>query len=173
MIYFSGPAGSGKSYQMASYLRNYKKKFKDNKIFLISEKEEDKTLDTIADLKRIKIDDSLIEDPLDLKDFTEIGPCIVLFDDIDSLENKMKKAVYLLLSKLLKIINLQIAEIKGRLAQKQNYQDHLIAEVVEKLLLETKPTLQDELELEYGDDDNCPEVELEIVDEEGELKVEL
>ena len=53
MIYFSGPAGSGKSYQMASYLRNYKKKFKDNKIFLISEKEEDKTLDTIADLKRI------------------------------------------------------------------------------------------------------------------------
>ena len=73
----------------------------------------------------------------------------------------------------MKIINLQIAEIKGRLAQKQNYQDHLIAEVVEKLLLETKPTLQDELELEYGDDDNCPEVELEIVDEEGELKVEL
>ena len=73
----------------------------------------------------------------------------------------------------MKIINLQIAEIKGRLAQKQNYQDHLIAEVVEKLLLETKPTLQDELELEYGDDDNFPEVELEIVDEEGELKVEL
>ena len=84
VIYFSGPAGSGKSYQMASYLRNYKKKFKDNKIFLISEKEEDKTLDTIGDLKRIKIDNSMIEDPLDLKDFTEIGPCIVLFDDIDS-----------------------------------------------------------------------------------------
>ena len=103
MIYFSGPAGSGKSYQMALYLRNYKKKFKDNKIFLISEKEEDKTLDTIADLKRIKIDDSLIEDPLDLKDFTEIGPCIVLFDDIDSLEPKMKKAIYLLLNKLLKV----------------------------------------------------------------------
>ena len=102
VIYFSGPAGSGKSYLMASYLRNYKKKFKDNKIFLISEKEEDKTLDGINGLKRIKLDD-MISDPLDLKDFIEVGPCIVLFDDIDSFEPKMKKAIYLLLNKLLKV----------------------------------------------------------------------
>ena len=103
VIYYSGPAGVGKSYAMASYVKNYKKKFKSYPIFLISEKEEDKTLDSINGIKRIKIDDSMIDDPLDLKDFTEVGPCLVIFDDIDSFGSKLKKAIYLLLNKLLKV----------------------------------------------------------------------
>ena len=34
VIYYSGPAGSGKSYLMASYLRNYKKSFKSNGLLI-------------------------------------------------------------------------------------------------------------------------------------------
>ena len=103
VIYYSGAAGVGKSYAMASYIRNYKKKFKNNPIFLISEKEEDKTLDSINGIKRIKIDETMVDDPLDLKDFTEVGACLVIFDDIDSFGSKLKKAIYLLLNKLLKV----------------------------------------------------------------------
>jgi predicted AAA+ superfamily ATPase len=102
VIYYSGPAGVGKSYAMASYLRNYKKTYKDRPIFLFSEKEEDDVLDSIKDLKRVKMDETLITDPLDLKDFSE-EPCCVIFDDVDSLEKKLKVAVYTLLNKLLKV----------------------------------------------------------------------
>jgi predicted AAA+ superfamily ATPase len=102
VIYYSGPAGSGKSYLMASYLRNYKKEFKDRQIYLFSEKESDEVLDKIKDIKRVKMDEQLITDPLDLKDFNEEACCVV-FDDIDSLEKKLKVAVYTLLNKLLKV----------------------------------------------------------------------
>jgi len=102
VIYYSGPAGVGKSYAMASYLRNYKKSFKDRPVYLFSEKESDDVLDSIRDLKRVKMDEQMINDPLDLKDFNE-EPCCVIFDDIDSLEKKLKVAVYTLLNKLLKV----------------------------------------------------------------------
>jgi hypothetical protein len=102
VIYYSGAAGSGKSYSMGSYLRNYRKEFKDRPIYLFSEKESDEILDSIKNIKRVKMDDSLIDDPLDLKDFYD-EPCCVIFDDIDSLEKKLKAAVYLLLNKLLKV----------------------------------------------------------------------
>ena len=48
------------------------------------------------------MDEHLISDPLDLKDFNEEACCVV-FDDIDSLEKKLKVAVYTLLNKLLKV----------------------------------------------------------------------
>jgi hypothetical protein len=102
VIYYSGAAGSGKSYSMASYLRNYRKEYKDRPIYLFSEKESDEVLDKIKDIKRVKMDERLIDDPLDLKDFYD-EPCCVIFDDIDSLEKKLKAAVYLLLNKLLKV----------------------------------------------------------------------
>jgi len=101
-IYFCGPAGSGKSYAMASYLRNYKKAFKDRPIYLFSEKESDDVLDSIKEIKRVKMDQAMIDDPLDLKDFYD-KPCCVVMDDIDSLEKRLKSAVYLLLNKLLKV----------------------------------------------------------------------
>jgi hypothetical protein len=102
VIYYAGPSGSGKSFAMASYLRNYKKTFKERPVYLFSEKESDDVLDSIKDLKRVKMDEQMINDPLDLKDFNE-EPCCVVFDDIDSLEKKLKVAVYTLLNKLLKV----------------------------------------------------------------------
>ena len=81
VIYYSGPAGVGKSYAMASYLKNYKKAFKDRPIYLFSEKESDDVLDNISGIKRVKMDEHLISDPLDLKDFNEESCCVV-FDDI-------------------------------------------------------------------------------------------
>ena len=103
VLYLCGAAGVGKSYMIASYVRNYKKKYKGCPIFLISEKEDDKCLDSISNLKRIKVDKDMIDEPLDLKDFTDVGQCLVIFDDIDSFESKLKKAIYVLLNKLLKV----------------------------------------------------------------------
>jgi len=103
VLYFAGPAGVGKSYAIGAYLKEYVKAYKEAPIFLISEKESDKALDVINKIKRIKCDDNLIDEPLDLKDFIEMGRCCVIFDDIDSFAPKLKKAIYILLNKLLKV----------------------------------------------------------------------
>ena len=103
VLYLCGAAGVGKSYMIASYVRNYKKKYKGCSIFLISEKEDDKCLDSISGIKRIKVDKNIIDDPLDLKDFIDEGRCLIIYDDIDSFESKLKKAIYTLLNKCLKV----------------------------------------------------------------------
>ena len=103
VVYLSGPAGVGKSFLIAKYCKQYRHMYKDSPIYLISEKDDDKQLDTIKGLKRIKCDEDLISDPLDLKDFTEMGRTLTIFDDIDSFEPKLKRAVYTLLNKLLKV----------------------------------------------------------------------
>ena len=47
---------------------------------------EDESLDDIPDLKRIKIDESMYEDPIDVSDFNEHD--VILFDDIDVISDK-------------------------------------------------------------------------------------
>ena len=72
------------------------------KIYLISEKTEDESLD-FPYVKRVKVDESLIENPLTLDEFKEVGPCLVIADDIDSLTGKVKKSVYETINKCLKV----------------------------------------------------------------------
>ena len=98
-IFICGMAGSGKSYWTASYIKEYIKIYPKNDIYLMSECKEDKVLDDIKEIKRMKVDDSLIENPID---FNEFKDCCIVFDDTDALTGKLGKAVYALRDKLLK-----------------------------------------------------------------------
>lgn len=86
-----GPSGSGKSYYVKLFLRAYKKEYPRNEIYMFSKLKDDKSLDDIAGIKRVKIDDDLLQDPLETDDFKD--SCVIM-DDTDALINKHhKKAV--------------------------------------------------------------------------------
>jgi nucleoside-triphosphatase THEP1 len=97
-MYVTGSAGSGKSYFVAKYCIEYHNTFPDNEIYLISENDEDKVFDDLAYIKRVIIDD-LHTDPLDWKEFKD---CLIVFDDIDSIKNKLGKTINELRDKVLK-----------------------------------------------------------------------
>lgn len=97
-IFICGSAGSGKSYWTAGYIKEYIKIFPTNEIYLISECAEDKVLDDIPEIKRMKFTD-ILENPIDFNDFEN---CCVIFDDTDALTNKLGKEVFSLRDKLLK-----------------------------------------------------------------------
>ena len=63
ITYITGASGSGKSTYIKNYCKEYKKIFKKNEIYLFSSLGEDESLDEIQP-KRIKIDQSLVDDPL-------------------------------------------------------------------------------------------------------------
>lgn len=99
-IFICGSAGSGKSFWAGKYLKEYRKTYKDAPIYIFSEGKEDNALDGIKDVKRIPLDDELLQNPIQWGDFE--GPCAVLFDDIDALKGAMYKYIYDLRDKLLK-----------------------------------------------------------------------
>ena len=96
-----GASGSGKSTFVAGVLKEYKKKYKKNKIYMISPTRDDEAYaDLNKSIEYIKIDDSLITDPMS---FTEFNNAIIVFDDSECLsENKeINKAIELFKSSVL------------------------------------------------------------------------
>ncbi len=82
ICYIYGPNGSGKTYYAANYTKEWKKTFTDWPIFLFSRRDSDRVLDEIPDLKRIAIDQTLVQQPLTMTDF---ACSLVIFDDIDTI----------------------------------------------------------------------------------------
>ena len=83
-----GPSGSGKSYYVKLFLRAYKKEYPKNEVYMFSKLKDDKSLDDVAGIKRVKIDDDLLDDPLETDDFKD--SCVIM-DDTDALLNKHHK----------------------------------------------------------------------------------
>jgi len=85
-IYISGPTGSGKSYYIRMWLKEYIKVFPDRPIYLFSDMLEDPALDDFKNLMRFKLDEGLLKKkhirPEKFKN------SIVIFDDIDSIQDK-------------------------------------------------------------------------------------
>ena len=95
-----GASGSGKSYYIKNYCKEYKKVYPKRDIYMFSNLKEDETLKGL-ELNRIMIGDNLIYDPLDVALFRE---SLVLFDDIDCIKNKVvKDAVYSILNEVLEV----------------------------------------------------------------------
>jgi len=93
-----GASGSGKSTWVKAYCQEYKKTFKNRDIFMFSNLTEDPTLDSVK-LKRIRIDETLVSDPLRCEDFRD---SLVLFDDVDVIASKpLKEAVYGIMNQIL------------------------------------------------------------------------
>jgi hypothetical protein len=82
-IYVSAPSGAGKSTWTGNYMREYRKMFKDNDIYLFSSIEKDRVLDK-HDPIRITLDEDLIQDPISPE---EISDSLAVFDDTDTIRD--------------------------------------------------------------------------------------
>lgn len=94
------PAGAGKTYFTAEFIKQYIKAYPNNEVFFFSEKPVDKIIDDIQKVQRVKIDDDIIDNPID---YNELKNCLAIFDDIDGLTKKYKNPVYELRDKLYKL----------------------------------------------------------------------
>ena len=83
-IYVSGVSGSGKSTYIGHYIKEFKKIFKKDEIFIFSSVNEDKAFDKYNPI-RIPIDETLITEPFIITDFEE---SLSIFDDTDTIRNK-------------------------------------------------------------------------------------
>ncbi len=102
VAYIAGPSGSGKSTYAAEYAAYLKKIFPEKDLFVFSRKDHDEPLDKLKPI-RIKIDDSLVESPIDLTQELSDG-AIVVFDDVNTiLDDKQKKAVDKLMSDIMEV----------------------------------------------------------------------
>lgn len=98
ILYITGASGSGKSYYVNKYGNEYRKKFKNNPIYLFSSVQDDTSL-KIPDLKRIRLDEAFLNTDLTASDFKD---CLVIFDDTDVINNKLiLKKVNLILDTIL------------------------------------------------------------------------
>lgn len=84
VMYVSGMSGSGKSTYVNKIINSYLKFFKNNKVYLFSNKEEDESY-TNKDIIRVKLDEELLVDPIKLD---EIRESMIIFDDIEGVPNK-------------------------------------------------------------------------------------
>lgn len=83
-MYVAGPTDSGKTYYVSKYVTEFKKLFPDKKIYLISDVSKDHLLDDLV--KRIEFnDEEFVSDPISPE---ELKNSLVIFDDIDSIQNK-------------------------------------------------------------------------------------
>lgn len=100
-IWTFGMSGSGKSTILRSYARRYRQLWPRRPIVLISQLNEDETLDLLAEeigMRRLSIY-SLVDRPLELEELGKEG-CLILFDDIDALDKESDLAVHDAITKI-------------------------------------------------------------------------
>jgi chromosomal replication initiation ATPase DnaA len=86
ILYVSGASGSGKSYYASSYIKEYVKMFPKNDVFVVSSVDKDKQLDSIKNVKRIKLDEKFCDTGFSIDDFKD---SMVVYDDTETIANKM------------------------------------------------------------------------------------
>ena len=118
VITLAGMSGSGKSYWAAEYTKQYHKMFPKNRIFLISRKKDDPAFDVIASLKRIMINEDLIDKPIEME---ELKNALVIFDDCDILEQPYLNMMNQLRDQLLEGARQQNTYVITILHQIMNY----------------------------------------------------
>jgi hypothetical protein len=96
--YIVGASGSGKSFFICEWVKEYKKKFKRNPVYLFSSLDEDESLEPINP-QRIILDNDFLNEEIDL---TMYKDSCVIFDDCDTISNKkIKERVYTLMNMML------------------------------------------------------------------------
>ena len=100
ILYITGCSGSGKSTYTRKFIEHLKKAKKDIPINSFSALPDDESVDSVKPL-RIQLDESLIEDPIDIKEFADSA---ALFDDIDVIpDKKIREAVLKLMNLALEV----------------------------------------------------------------------
>lgn len=85
IFYICGMSGCGKSTFVSQMISNYHKIFPKNKVLFFSNKPKDPAIDKHKYVVRIKINDELVDDPLDLE---ELKNSLVIYDDIEYIPSK-------------------------------------------------------------------------------------
>jgi hypothetical protein len=83
-IYVTAPSGSGKSTWTGNYMREYKKIFRDDPIYLFSSIDHDRALDKY-DPERVELTEDIIQDPLTPE---ELQCSLVILDDTDTIRDR-------------------------------------------------------------------------------------
>jgi adenosyl cobinamide kinase/adenosyl cobinamide phosphate guanylyltransferase len=86
ILYITGASGSGKSYYSKMYIQEYKKLFPKNAVYIFSSLSEDRTLDSIEGLQRVKMNEKFYKTPFTIKDFAN---CLLVFDDTEVIKNPL------------------------------------------------------------------------------------
>ena len=90
VMFICGRNGCGKSTFIQKLLKNYIKVYKNRDIYLFSSQEfDDKLDDKFDNLSRINLDETFVEEPLELNDLRN---SICIFDDVDAIQNKKVKS---------------------------------------------------------------------------------
>lgn len=100
IFYITGPSGSGKSTLTRKIIQQWQKLKRENKnIFVFSNLKKDESLDSIKNLKRFKLDNELITNPIQIEDLKN---SIVIFDDTDCIKDKeIREAVIKVMDEIL------------------------------------------------------------------------
>jgi hypothetical protein len=99
IIYITGKSGSGKSFYCKEWIKEYKKLYPNNPIYLFSSLESDPTIDEIKDIQRVKLTPEFLKEDFTSEDFKN---ALVIADDTDCLiDKKMLKAVNKILDSIL------------------------------------------------------------------------
>jgi hypothetical protein len=85
ILLVTGPSGSGKSYYSKHFIMEYKKIYPKRSIYLFSSLTSDPTIDSIKNLKRIKLDSNFMQATFEISDFKNT---LIIFDDCDCITNK-------------------------------------------------------------------------------------
>ena len=90
-IVYYGASGSGKSFLCSCFVDQYRKKYPRRNVVLISQVPDDESIDRRF-IKRLRVDQDLLDDPIDVK--TELCDSLVIFDDFESFSKKLREYVY-------------------------------------------------------------------------------
>jgi hypothetical protein len=85
VIYVVGMSGSGKSHWTTNYVKEYKKKFKKNKIYVISPITDDKNINSLKGTRINPNSEAYMVDPPTVEDFQD---SLLICDDIEAYDKK-------------------------------------------------------------------------------------
>ena len=89
-VYVTGVSGSGKSYFSGNYLKEYKKMYPKNNIYLFSSVEDDHALDKYNPI-RIDPVEYAQDEPLSVKE--DLANSLTVYDDTDTLPTNIRKPI--------------------------------------------------------------------------------
>jgi hypothetical protein len=84
-LFIAGGTLCGKSFMASKLAKNYQTQFPKRKVIMFSWVDKDDNYDKIKNIHRIRVDDSILDDPIDLK---ELHDSVCIFDDIEHFTDK-------------------------------------------------------------------------------------
>ena len=83
-LFIAGSSGAGKSYFASKYTEKWLTIFPQGECYLFSRKDKDPVFDKLKRIQRVKVDEKLLQDPVNITTDFNLNT-LLIFDDIDSL----------------------------------------------------------------------------------------